>query len=111
LTAEQITEMAARGMHFGGHSRSHPWLDYISAERQREEVAASAAWLGRVEAGPWAFAYPYGGIGADTPGLAQAGGFAAAFTTRTQTTHTDPYWIGRIDGEEWVPGQGNGKAA
>jgi peptidoglycan/xylan/chitin deacetylase (PgdA/CDA1 family) len=111
LTAKQIAEMVAEGMHFGGHSRSHPWLDFISAERQREEIGASAAWLGRVEAGPWAFAYPYGGIGVETPGLVQDGGFAAAFTTRTQTTHTDLYWIGRIDGEEWTPGRDNGKAA
>ena len=32
LNLEQIHEMAAGGMHFGGHSRNHPWFDWIDAE-------------------------------------------------------------------------------
>ncbi len=50
LTGEQIAEMAAQGMHFGGHSRSHPWFDWIGAEQQADEIGDSAAWLGTVAA-------------------------------------------------------------
>jgi peptidoglycan/xylan/chitin deacetylase (PgdA/CDA1 family) len=99
----QIREMAAGGMHFGGHSRSHPWFDWIGADQQEEEMAASATMLRDIEPGPWAFAYPYGGLSTAAPELLQAHGFAAAFTTVAQVHHTDPYFIGRLDGEALSP--------
>jgi hypothetical protein len=100
LTTEQIHEMAAGGMHFGGHSRSHPWFDWIDAGAREAEIQASAACLGDIQPGPWAFAYPYGGLSEDSPGLLNKYGFAAAFTTREQVKHSDPYFIGRLDAEE-----------
>jgi len=100
LTPAQTREMTAGGMHFGGHSTSHPWFDFISAEQQASEIAASAAWLAGIEPGPWAFAYPYGGLSPRAPALLAQSGFAAAFTTHTRLRHTDPFYIGRLDGEE-----------
>ena len=100
LNAEQIREMAAGGMHFGGHSRNHPWFDWIDAETRSTEIQTSAEWLKKFQPGPWAFAYPYGGLAEDTPQLLKAHGFVAAFTTQSQLVHTDPYYIGRLDGEE-----------
>ena len=100
LTAQQIHEMAAGGMHFGGHSRSHPWFDWIDSGSREAEIQASAACLREVEPGPWAFAYPYGGLSEDSPSLLNKHGFAAAFTTHAQVKHSDPYFIGRLDGEE-----------
>jgi peptidoglycan/xylan/chitin deacetylase (PgdA/CDA1 family) len=100
LGPEQIREMVAGGMHFGGHSRSHPWFDWIDAEARHAEIAASADWVRQFEAGPWAFAYPYGGLSDDCPQLLRAQGFIAGFTTRAQLRHTNPYFIGRLDGEE-----------
>ena len=109
LNTEQIREMAEGGMHFGGHTHSHPWFDWIDSQAREAEIKASASWLERVESGPWAFAYPYGGLSEDSPGLLQAHGFIAAFTTRTQLRHSDPYFIGRLDGEEVAQdGQGYG---
>jgi peptidoglycan/xylan/chitin deacetylase (PgdA/CDA1 family) len=99
LMRDQITEMAANGMHFGGHSRSHPWFDWVGAPCRADEIVASAAWLREVEAGPWAFAYPYGGHSPESPGLLRAHGFAAAFTTVEQVNHAHPFFIGRWDGE------------
>jgi peptidoglycan/xylan/chitin deacetylase (PgdA/CDA1 family) len=99
LTADQISEMAANGMHFGGHSHSHPWFDWVDIETQAKEIKASAEWLRDVEPGLWAFAYPYGGLSPHAPGLLQAEGFAAAFTTVAQVEHTDRFLIGRLDGE------------
>ena len=100
LNPEQIQAMAAGGMHFGGHSHNHPWFDWIDPEARNAEIHASTTWLRKVEAGPWAFAYPYGGLSEDCPQLFQANGFIAAFTTQTQLRHSDPYFIGRLDGEE-----------
>lgn len=101
LKPAYITEMAAGGMHFGGHSQTHPWFDWISDAQQAEEVKASAQWLSAIEPGPWPFAYPYGGFNANSPQHLRATGFAAAFTTIDQTTHVDPWFIGRLDAEEW----------
>jgi peptidoglycan/xylan/chitin deacetylase (PgdA/CDA1 family) len=100
LNSEQIQTMAAAGMHFGGHSHNHPWFDWIDSATRNTEIKASAAWLQKVERGPWAFAYPYGGLSGDSPQLLKEHGFLAAFTTQTQLRHTDPYFIGRLDGEE-----------
>jgi peptidoglycan/xylan/chitin deacetylase (PgdA/CDA1 family) len=100
LNSEQIQEMSAGGMHFGGHSRNHPWFDWIDSEARESEIKASADWVRQFEPGPWAFAYPFGGLSNDAPDLLREHGFIAAFTTRMQVRHTDPYYIGRLDGEE-----------
>lgn len=102
LSLEQVREMRVGGMHFGGHSRSHPWFDWIDAEARTGEIGASAAWLQQFEPGPWAFAYPYGGHSKDAPSLLKKYGFVAAFTTQAQLRHGHPYFIGRLDGEEMV---------
>ena len=107
LNIDQIQEMAAGGMHFGGHSHSHPWFDWINAEARGVEIKASADWIEQFEPGPWAFAYPYGGLSEDSPQILKEHGFMAAFTTQTQLRHSDPYFIGRLDGEEMAQdGQG-----
>jgi len=109
LNSEQIREMSAGGMHFGGHSRNHPWFDWINAETRGSEIKASAEWIRQFEPEPWAFAYPYGGLAEDAPHLLKEHGFMAAFTTQSQLLHPDPYYIGRLDGEEVaLEGQGNG---
>lgn len=100
LNLDQIREMQTGGMHFGGHSRNHPWFDWIDAAARTNELQASKAWLEHFEPGPWAFAYPYGGVSTDSPELLKNNGFIAAFTTRAQLQHADPYFIGRLDGEE-----------
>jgi peptidoglycan/xylan/chitin deacetylase (PgdA/CDA1 family) len=100
LNNEQIHEMAASGMHFGGHSQNHPWFDWIDVDVRKSEIKASAEWVQQFEPGPWAFAYPYGGLTEDSPQLLKKHGFVAAFTTHSQLRHSDPYFIGRLDGEE-----------
>ena len=102
LNLEQMREMSAGGMHFGGHSRSHPWFDWIDAEARAAEIKASAELLRKIESGPWPFAFPYGGLAEDAPQLLKVHGFMAAFTTKTQVQHTDQFLIGRLDGEEIV---------
>ena len=102
LNLEQIHEMRSCGMHFGGHSHNHPWFDWIDAETRAAEIKASAEWLQQFEPHPWAFAYPYGGPSDDSPEILHKHGFIAAFTTKARLTHSDPFYIGRLDGEEMV---------
>lgn len=109
LNREQIREMVAGGMYFGGHSHNHPWFDFIDAKTRSQEISASAEWLQDFQPGPWAFAYPYGGLADDTPEILNKHGFVGAFTTKTQLIHSDPYYIGRLDGEEMAQeDQGHG---
>jgi len=100
LNPEQMKEMTSAGMHFGGHSHSHPWFDWIDTEQRDDEIRCSADYLRQIERGPWAFAYPYGSLSDDSPYLLRKHGFVAAFTTQAQLRHSDPYYIGRLDGEE-----------
>lgn len=100
LNDGQVREMLAGGMHVGGHSQTHPWFDFINAPRRQHEIEASRAWLRTVTAPPFAFAYPYGGLADDAPDLLGQNEFLAAFTTREKITQTEPYYIGRFDGEE-----------
>lgn len=104
LTEAQIAAMLAGGMHFGGHGRAHAWLDFVSPAEAAAEAEASAAWLRPLTPGPWAFAYPYGGYSAATPGHLAAAGFRAAFTTRDGVRHASPFLIGRFDGESLPAG-------
>jgi peptidoglycan/xylan/chitin deacetylase (PgdA/CDA1 family) len=103
LNRKQVIEMAGGGMHFGGHSQSHPWLDWIDDGRLAQEIEASGRWLSNIEEGPWAFAYPYGGLDARSPAFLRANGFLGAFTTVPQAVHTDPLLIGRFDAESFSP--------
>lgn len=102
LSKAQIREMQAGGMSFGGHSKTHPWFDFIDAARRETEIRASQTWLTGVEQAPFAFAYPYGGLADDAPSLLRQNNFQCAFTTRGKVEQTDPFYIGRFDGEEWV---------
>lgn len=99
LTDGQIAEMTTGGMHFGGHSRSHPWLDFVSADEQASEINASAVWLRARSDGPYPFAYPYGGFNTTSTRLLRANGFAAGFTTIAGIRQSDPFLIGRLDGD------------
>jgi len=61
MNAEQIRYWARRKIEFGAHSRSHPYLTTLTAERLAEEVEGSARDLGRILGGiPLSFAYPHG---------------------------------------------------
>jgi peptidoglycan/xylan/chitin deacetylase (PgdA/CDA1 family) len=101
LNAEQIEQMAAGGMYFGGHSQNHPWFDWIPADSQWQEIEASRQWLAGIEPGPWPFAYPYGGMNDRSSAFLQAQDFLCAFTTKPQAAHSDPYRIGRFDAEAY----------
>lgn len=101
LSDAQVREMRAGGMSFGGHSRTHPWLDYVDQARRQDEIRASRELLEQIQEAPFAFAYPYGGLAEDAPDLLRANAFAAAFTTKPHREQSDAFYIGRFDGQEW----------
>jgi peptidoglycan/xylan/chitin deacetylase (PgdA/CDA1 family) len=99
LDASQMRDLVANGMTLGGHGRDHPWLEFVGHARVRAEMAAAASFLALFVAGPWPFAYPYGGVPRGARSLVRDAGFAAAFTTRADERR-DRYRIGRHDGDE-----------
>ncbi|MCZ7456179.1 polysaccharide deacetylase family protein [Streptomyces sp. WMMC940] len=64
LSHRECDRLAADGHLIAAHTRTHPHLDRIPADRAREETLASLADIGdRYGPGPARlFAYPYGGI-------------------------------------------------
>ena len=61
LSADQITEWAAKGIEFGSHTRSHPDLRTLAIEDAQHEISGSKRDLEEVLGSPVAsFAYPYG---------------------------------------------------
>jgi len=62
MNVDQISEMVADGMHFGGHGYSHCWLGYQDDETQAFEIRKSREFLGQVGASmdDWIMCYPYG---------------------------------------------------
>jgi peptidoglycan/xylan/chitin deacetylase (PgdA/CDA1 family) len=80
-----IAEMAAAGMTFGYHTRSHRMLSRLSAREQAQELSDGVAWIrtltGQAEV---PFCYPWGGPNtytADTLRLLEELGYSGAFNT------------------------------
>lgn len=91
-------DLADAGMDLGGHGLEHPWLDAVGRARLRDELGASAAWLGALCPPPWPFAYPYGGVPRSPARALADAGFCAGFTT-DPCDRRDRYRIGRLDGD------------
>lgn len=61
MSWDQVKRLAAQGVAFGAHSRTHPALDNVSAERMEEEIAGSRADVAAATGQPAEFfCYPYG---------------------------------------------------
>jgi peptidoglycan/xylan/chitin deacetylase (PgdA/CDA1 family) len=83
LNEGQIRDLDASGMIVGSHGANHFLFSKLSAEQQREEIAASFCYLGRVLGKPvQTFCYPYGGkhaFTADTVSLLEDAGALFSF--------------------------------
>jgi peptidoglycan/xylan/chitin deacetylase (PgdA/CDA1 family) len=61
MSADQIRHWAAKGIEFGGHSRTHPDLSTLNGCQLAEEIQGSAEDLAAILGCPaTSFAYPYG---------------------------------------------------
>lgn len=68
ISLMQAKEMKENGMCFGAHTKSHPHLEYLDYNQQKEEIVSSIKFIndnnlvGKV----LSFAYPYGSHNGDT---------------------------------------------
>ena len=89
ITSEQLRLLAAANMEIGSHTRSHPTLTGLGAQRQWNEIAASKSILEeRLGVAIDSFAYPYGSYNTEVAALTQAAGYRAARTIRAGYRHT-----------------------
>ncbi len=99
MRREQIEALAAEGIEFGAHSRTHPHLTRLTPAERDMEISGSgedlAQWLGRPTA---AFAAPYGDVDAGTVETI-ARHYRAAFGTRFAKARRgqDRHDVPRID--------------
>lgn len=103
LDRAQIAAMQAGGVRFESHTRTHPALTLIPAERARDELAGSRAALSRLLDRPvTVLCYPYGKENAAVRALAREAGYEAAVIARYRMNRvrTDPYRLTRIRVEQ-----------
>ncbi len=103
LRDSDIMEMKARGMHFGGHGVQHRWMTTLHSEEKEEEIQKMADVLQKIEPGPWAFSYPYGDYDRSFSSILKRHGFAAAFTVKELTSHSNEFEIHRLDAHALSP--------
>jgi peptidoglycan/xylan/chitin deacetylase (PgdA/CDA1 family) len=109
LQPAMVREMAAGGMTFGYHTRSHRLLARLSAGEQEGELRGGVPWI-RALTGQTSvpFCYPWGGphtYTADTVRLLQAAGYSLAFNTVRRHLRIDDPWfeLPRIDTRDLPP--------
>jgi glycosyltransferase involved in cell wall biosynthesis/peptidoglycan/xylan/chitin deacetylase (PgdA/CDA1 family) len=79
---DALRDLAAEGVALAAHSRTHPLLNRLPAERLEDEIAGSMADLReRTGAGTPAFVYPGGGVSDDAARVVADAGAVVAFTT------------------------------
>ena len=99
MTPEQAREMAAYGVEFGGHTRTHVDVARAPIEVARAEIAGCKAdleaWLG---APVVSFAYPYGATSNTAKQLVKEAGFRYGIATKSgpRVLLEDPFQIRRI---------------
>jgi peptidoglycan/xylan/chitin deacetylase (PgdA/CDA1 family) len=110
LNEAQIREMAAAGMTFGYHTRSHRMLSRLAVEQQREELTGGIEWV-RALTGQKSvpFCYPWGGVKTytgDTVRALDEIGYSLAFNTvrrRLRIGHDGRYELPRLDTRDLPP--------
>jgi peptidoglycan/xylan/chitin deacetylase (PgdA/CDA1 family) len=98
LTRDHLRSLA-RAVEVGAHSRRHPRLDELSADRLRDEVHGSKADLEDVLQRPArSFAYPHGTHDRRVRQVVVEAGFGSAAAVKNALSHDrdDPFAIARI---------------
>jgi peptidoglycan/xylan/chitin deacetylase (PgdA/CDA1 family) len=99
LGAEEIAELAAQGVEFGGHGHAHRDLTSLSPQELADDLGACQETLtGLLGAPADSFAYPYGRFNDAVKQAVGRAGFGAACSTRPGllTGETDPLAIPRV---------------
>jgi peptidoglycan/xylan/chitin deacetylase (PgdA/CDA1 family) len=118
LQPEMIRLMAAEGMTFGYHTRSHRMLSRLSTAEQEDELRPGPAWIraltGQADV---PFCYPWGGretYTAETVRLLAELGYSVAFNTvrrQVDTSADGRYEVPRLDTRDLPPHTSSDEAA
>jgi peptidoglycan/xylan/chitin deacetylase (PgdA/CDA1 family) len=110
LDTAKVRAMAAAGMTFGYHTRSHRLLSRLSREEQEAELHAGVAWIrsltGQTRV---SFCYPWGGphtYTRETVRILRDSGYSVAFNTVRRRVSLDEdgrYELPRIDTRDLPP--------
>ena len=99
LSAEDIKEMASKGIDFGAHTVTHPNLTRESEQEARHEIVRSKKHVEEFAGKECTlFAYPLGAFNGQVERIVAQSGYVAAVTSKPGwiTASTDPYQLGRI---------------
>lgn len=99
MNKEQITEMAAWGIDFGAHTKTHPDLTAIPLAEAAAEIVDSKNTLEEITGSPvTSFCYPYGRMNDEIKNLVHNCGFKFGIATDSGplAIHEDFYQIRRI---------------
>lgn len=100
LNEKEIKEMAAGGIEFGAHTRSHPRLSEIKEADARSEITgsyqAASELLGKKDI---PFCYPYGDYNEAIKEMVKGAGFSCGFSVKPGINHKgdDIFEMKRID--------------
>jgi peptidoglycan/xylan/chitin deacetylase (PgdA/CDA1 family) len=100
LARPQILEMSRRGFAFQSHTRSHPDLTRLPADRLSEELSGSRRDLEDLVGEPaFCLAYPYGRYDDRVVDAVEAAGYQNAFSTESGFNRpaADPYRLRRLE--------------
>lgn len=96
LTADELRELAARGIEIGAHTVTHPDLTALSYEEARDELRRGKESLEAIVRRPVeTAAYPFGYANDETAAACRDAGFAAACVTVGEGSWDDPYRLPR----------------
>lgn len=100
LTWDMVGEMDSNNITFGAHTISHARLSELDTENAYIEISQSKQEIDeRLSKETRYFAYPYGLMNEETPGLVKKAGFKLACSTRSGFNNhtTDPFLLRRIE--------------
>jgi peptidoglycan/xylan/chitin deacetylase (PgdA/CDA1 family) len=106
ISASELARLAEGGLvEIGAHTVTHPDLRNLGAAEQLDEMRSSKEqleeWLGRPVTG---FAYPYGGVGAESAAAVRTAGFSYACASAHGAVgpETDAFAVPRLHVADWT---------
>jgi peptidoglycan/xylan/chitin deacetylase (PgdA/CDA1 family) len=112
ISWDDVRKLAAAGVEFGAHTKTHPILSKLNGLPQlREEIAGSGRRLEEeLAAAPLHFCYPNGtreDYNEQTVSVVKKGGFVTAVTTECGFNYemTDPFQLLRVEVDPSMPEQ------
>lgn len=90
MSEEQVKEMAAYGVEFGAHTKTHPYLSSLPIEEAREQIVQCKQKLEQTYGQPFiTFAYPYGDLNDEVKSEVRKAGFTFAVSTDSGEINVD----------------------